>query len=157
MRNETSKGTSSLAQINKILPHRPPFLFVDNILDFTSGKSIVTEKYISAQEDFFNGHFPDHPIMPGVLITEALAQTCGLLVGMTSNAQESGGGNFSPAFALASIDIKFRHTVFPESRLEMDAQLQKQFGGLYRFKVRGTVQNSIVANGILSLGEISPV
>ena len=65
--------------IMALLPHRPPFLFVDYVTSFTCNKRIVTEKYLCEDEPFFEGHFPQKPIMPGVLVTDALAQTSGLL------------------------------------------------------------------------------
>lgn len=144
-----------MADIKKILPHRPPFLFVDNIVTFTDNQSIVTEKYISPREYFFKGHFPGRPTMPGVLISEALAQTCGLLVGLTLRTKNPNDSGMLPAMALTSIDIKFRQAVLPESRLTMQASLQKRFGSLYRFSVKATVNKVVVAEGILSLGKIS--
>ncbi len=155
MNNDTHKSTSTRTEIKDILPHRPPFLFVDKITEFRDGQSIITEKYISAQEDFFKGHFPGRPIMPGGLISEALAQTCGLLVGLSINTKNPNGDDMLPAFALIRIDIKFLQTIFPESRLTMQAMLQKKFGGLYRFSVNATVNKTIVAKGVLSLGKLN--
>ena len=83
------KELDSLSLIQQVLPHRTPFLFVDKILEFNAGISIVTERYVSSREAFFRGHFPDNPVMPGVLITEALAQTSGLLIGLTLREKES--------------------------------------------------------------------
>jgi len=147
------KRGPTLADIKEILPHRPPFLFVDHIVAFTAGQSIVTEKYVSHQEDYFRGHFPGRPIMPGVLISEALAQTCGILVGLTIKANDPNCNDMLPAFALTHMDLKFRQSVLPETRLVMQALLQKQFGGLYRFNVKATVNHETAAQGILSLGE----
>jgi 3-hydroxyacyl-[acyl-carrier-protein] dehydratase len=154
MSHDTRNQTPAIADIKEILPHRPPFLFVDNIVAFTEGQSIVTEKYISAQEDFFEGHFPGRPIMPGVLISEALAQTCGLLIGLTLESKSRNDNSMLPEFGLTSIDIKFQQAVLPQSRLTMQASLQRQFGSLYRFSVEAAVGKATVAKGILSLGEI---
>lgn len=155
MSDNTKKRTTTLAEIKDILPHRPPFLFVDRIVEFADGQSIVTEYTLSAQEDFLKGHFPGRPIMPGVLISEALAQTCGLLVGLTIKTTNLYNKKPLPAFALASIDIKFRQAVLPESRLLMQALLQKKFGGIYRFSVNANANLDLVAQGILTLGEIN--
>ncbi len=155
MSNNTQELTATLTDIKAILPHRPPFLFVDKILEYNDGQSIITEKYISAREDFLKGHFPGRPIMPGVLISEALAQTCGILVGLIIKTKSPEANDILPTFALTTIDIKFQIAVLPESRLVMQALLQKQFGGLHRFSVKATVNKVIVAKGILSLGEIS--
>jgi len=155
MRNNAQKQAAALVDIKEILPHRQPFLFVDKILEYINGQSIVAEKYISTQEAFFKGHFPSRPIMPGVLISEALAQTCGILVGLTIKTKNLNNNAKLPAFALTSINIKFRQAVLPESRLVMQAMLQKRFGGLFRFSVKATVNQEVVAEGILSLGEIA--
>ena len=141
-----------MSVIQQILPHRPPFLFVDKILEFNTGTSIVTERYVSSQEVFFRGHFPGNPVMPGVLITEALAQTSGLLMGLTLKEKESSGQNSPAGFVLTTIDMKFLLPVAAGSTLEMTSTLKKTFGNLYRFSVTGTVSEKIVAKGILSLG-----
>ena len=72
-----------ISLIKEILPHRSPFLFVDRIMELKAGERIVAEKDLSPDESFFKGHFPGNPIMPGVLVTEALAQTSGLLIGLS--------------------------------------------------------------------------
>jgi 3-hydroxymyristoyl/3-hydroxydecanoyl-(acyl carrier protein) dehydratase len=142
----------NLSLIQQILPHRPPFLFVDNILECNTGTAIVTERRVSSQEPFFKGHFPGNPVMPGVLITEALAQTCGLLMGLTLREKEPSVEKSLAGFVLTSIDIKFLLPVRPGSTLRMTATLKKQFGNLYRFSVAGFVSDRVVAKGILSLG-----
>lgn len=138
--------------IQQILPHRPPFLFVDKILEFNAGTSIVTQRYISSREFFFKGHFPGNPMMPGVLIAEALAQTSGLLMGLTLKEKESSGQDSLAGFVLTTIDMKFLLPVAAGSTLRMTSTLQKKFGTLYRFSVAGTVSEKTVAKGILSLG-----
>jgi 3-hydroxyacyl-[acyl-carrier-protein] dehydratase len=141
-----------LSVIRQILPHRPPFLFVDKILEFNAGISIVTENYISPRQIFFQGHFPGNPVMPGVLITEALAQTSGLLMGLTLKEKKSSGQGSPAGFVLTTIDMKFLLPVAAGSTLRMTSTLQKKFGALYRFGVAGTVSEKTVAKGILSLG-----
>ena len=141
-----------MSVIQQILPHRPPFLFVDKILEFNAGTSIVTQRYVSSREFFFKGHFPGNPMMPGVLITEALAQTSGLLMGLTLKEKESSGQNSPAGFVLTTIDMKFLLPVAPGSTLRMTSTLKKKFGNLYRFSVAGTVSGKIIAKGILSLG-----
>ena len=125
---------------------------MDKILEFNAGISIVTERYVSAREAFFRGHFPGNPIMPGVLITEALAQTSGLLMGLTFRENKTSGQNSPAGFVLTTIDMKFLLPVAPGSTLRMTSTLKKKFGNLYRFSVAGTVSEKIIANGILSLG-----
>lgn len=77
------KNVFTIEDIRAILPHRPPFLFVDKVTNLIPDKSIIAERKISPNEFFFKGHFPQKPIMPGVLITDALAQTSGLLWGLS--------------------------------------------------------------------------
>ena len=90
--------------------------------------------------------------MPGVLITEALAQTSGLLMGLTLKEKEFSGQNSPAGFVLTTIDMKFLLPVAVGSTLRMTSTLKKKFGNLYRFSVTGTVSDKIVAKGILSLG-----
>jgi len=146
------KKLDNLSLIRQILPHRPPFLFVDKILEFNAGISIVTQKYVSPREVFFRGHFPGNPVMPGVLITEALAQTSGLLMGLTLRERESCAQNSLAGFVLTTIDMKFLLPLAPGSTLKMTSTLKKKFGNLYRFSVAGAVSEKSVAKGILSLG-----
>ena len=142
-----------LSVIQQILPHRPPFLFVDNIIEFKAGTSIVTERAVSSQEVFFQGHFPDNPVMPGVLISEALAQTSGLLIGLTLKEKEPAEEDSLAGFVLTTIDMKFLLPVTPGSTLRMSSILKKKFGNLYRFTVVGTVSDRTIAKGSLSLGK----
>ncbi len=146
------EGLDNLSLIQQILPHRPPFLFVDKILEFNAGNSIVTQRYVSSREFFFKGHFPGNPMMPGVLITEALAQTSGLLMGLTLKEKEPSGHNSPAGFVLTTIDMKFLLPVAAGSTLKMTSTLKKKFGNFYRFSVTGTVSEKIVAKGTLSLG-----
>lgn len=142
----------NLSLIQRILPHRPPFLFVDKILEFNAGTSIVTERYVSSREVFFKGHFPGNPVMPGVLITEALAQTSGLLMGLTLREKKPSVQNPLTGFVLTTVDMKFLLPVSPGATLRMTSTLKKKFGNLYCFNVAGTVSEKIMAKGILTLG-----
>jgi 3-hydroxymyristoyl/3-hydroxydecanoyl-(acyl carrier protein) dehydratase len=146
------KELDKLSVIQQILPHRPPFLFVDNIIEFKAGTSIVTERVVSSQEVFFQGHFPGNPVMPGVLISEALAQTSGLLIGLTLKEKESAEEDSLAGFVLTTLDMKFLLPVTPGSTLRMSSILTKKFGNLYRFTVVGTVSDRTIAKGSLSLG-----
>lgn len=145
----------NLSVIQQILPHRPPFLFVDKILEFTAGTTIVTQRHVSSREVFFKGHFPGNPIMPGVLITEALAQTSGLLIGLTLRENEPFRQNSLTGFVLTTTDMKFLLPVAAGCTLRLTSTLKKRFGNLYRFSVQATVSGKMVAKGILSLGRAS--
>jgi 3-hydroxyacyl-[acyl-carrier-protein] dehydratase len=146
-----------ISVIKEILPHRHPFLFVDRVVKLKTNEEIVAEKYLSPGCTFFNGHFPKNPIMPGVLISEALAQTSGLLLGLSS--RENGKGEtqlkFEPLL-LADIKIKFVHRAGPGDMLRLEARLIKEYGKLFLFKVAACVDDRSIAEGTLTLAKLSP-
>ena len=96
----------SLEEILAILPHRPPFLFVDKVTKMVPGKLIVTERFIRPDEPFFAGHFPGKAIMPGVLVLDGLAQSCGLLWGFTKQLK-GGAGSAAPEIFLLAPSARF--------------------------------------------------
>ena len=130
--------------IKNNLPHREPFLFVDAVSSFDEGKSISASFFLSKDLPFFKGHFPEKPIMPGVLIAEALAQASGLIVSLSKMSE---GG----IFYLASTNIKFIEVVEPECDLILKSQLERGFSGLYQFSVEAQVRGKTVAKGSLVL------
>jgi 3-hydroxymyristoyl/3-hydroxydecanoyl-(acyl carrier protein) dehydratase len=138
--------------IKKIIPHRDPFLFVDRVVDFHSGKTIIAEKFLSADDYFFQGHFPGTPIMPGVLVTEALAQTSGLLLGLTNQEKQASGASRLQNLYLATVDIKFLSPAHPGETLVLASTLKKKFGNLRLFAVTAGVKDRSVAKGTLALG-----
>jgi 3-hydroxyacyl-[acyl-carrier-protein] dehydratase len=144
-----------LDTIEKILPHRIPFLFVDRIVSVTPGESITGEKTLRSDEPFFAGHFPDRPIMPGVLISEALAQTCGLLIGLTGE-NSINGGKKRKNLVLAGISMKFTTPAVPGDTIRLDGRLQKQYGNLYLFAVKASVEGRKIAEGTLTLATEAP-
>lgn len=136
----------SLADIKKILPHRYPFLLVDRILSIKEGgnpknkegRILTAIKNVTVNEEFFNGHFPHHPIMPGVLILEAMAQA-----GALANHSED---NPDMDFMIASVsDAKFRKPVIPGDQLVLIAHIQKDKGKMKKIHCRAEVDNQIVA------------
>ncbi|MGD9367026.1 MAG: 3-hydroxyacyl-ACP dehydratase FabZ [Desulfobacteraceae bacterium] len=137
-------------RIFQILPHREPFLFVDRIVDFSGGDRIETEFKLSPDLVFFKGHFPGQPIMPGVLVTEALAQTCGLLIGLKYAHDKE---KKDARYFLARSEMKFIQPACPGDQLSMDAALSKVFGALFRFDVAAAVGQRCIAVGTLSLAE----
>ena len=138
------KKTFTVEEIQKLLPHRYPFALVDRIIDYVPGKSAVGIKNVSFNEPHFQGHFPGHPIMPGVLIVEAMAQVGGVV--MTQVPEYEGG-----LFLFAGIDkVRFRRQVVPGDQLIMTVELlwvkQRRFA-----KIRSTaeVDGQIAAEGEL--------
>lgn len=107
--------------IQALLPHRYPFLLVDRVVEFEAHKRILAYKNVTANENFFNGHFPGNPVMPGVLVVEALAQAGGLLTQLSHQA-----GTEGKLFYLVKIDgAKFSRMVVPGDRLELEVTLKR--------------------------------
>ncbi len=142
--------------IKKILPHRAPFLFVDRIVKWVAGEKIIAEKDLLPDEWYFQGHFPGNPIMPGVLVSEALAQSCGLLLGLTGEEGDQSEVLERPFFFLASINIKFHAPAKPGETLRLEAGLKKRFGGMFLFDVSAFVESRRIAAGTLALAEEKP-
>jgi UDP-3-O-[3-hydroxymyristoyl] N-acetylglucosamine deacetylase/3-hydroxyacyl-[acyl-carrier-protein] dehydratase len=114
-------------EIKNILPHRFPFLMVDRIIELEEDKMAVGIKNVSVNEGFFQGHFPQQPIMPGVLQIEAMAQVAGILLFHSKKDNKSLG------FFRAIENVKFRRTVVPGDQLRLEVQLDKKKGGIARF------------------------
>lgn len=138
--------------IERILPHRYPFLFVDRVREIDVGRRILAEREIRPDEPHFAGHFPERPIMPGVLIAEALAQTSGLLLALS--ALEQGEEPAGRMFYLARADVKWIEPVEPGETLQLEAQLQRELGPLVAFRVRAFTQRKDVASGTLTLARV---
>lgn len=126
-------------QILKLLPHRYPFLLVDRVLEITPRVSITALKNVTMNEPFFQGHFPDFPVMPGVLIIEALAQTAALLTFSEAKAENA-------IYYFAGIDgARFKKPVLPGDQLIMTAVLEREKAGIYKFQVKATVSDELAA------------
>ena len=143
-----------LDDILKILPHRPPFLFVDRVTKMVPDKRIVTERLIRPDEPQFEGHFPGKPIMPGVLVTDALAQTSGLLWGFTKQVRAGEVLEDPELFYLAAANVKFTSPAYPGETLEMRASNDNRFGSLYSYSVEAVVGRKAVAKGSLTLAMV---
>ncbi|MBI6545326.1 MAG: 3-hydroxyacyl-ACP dehydratase FabZ [Cyanobacteria bacterium NC_groundwater_1444_Ag_S-0.65um_54_12] len=127
----------------KILPHRFPFLLVDRILELDPGKRAVALKNVSVNEPQFTGHFPERPLMPGVLMVEAMAQVGGLI--LLTDPKHDG-----KLAVFAGIDgVRFRHMVFPGDQLIMTAELVKFRSGIGRVQVSARVEDKLVTDGDL--------
>jgi len=144
--------TIDVSAIKEILPHRDPFLFIDRVVEFRSNEMITAEKDLLPDMVFFAGHFPGEPIMPGVLITEALAQACGLLLGLTWKDTPELKGNIGPMLFLINVNMKYKSPAVPNETLSLTAALKKKFGGLFMFDVSAHVKDRLIAKGSISLG-----
>ncbi len=133
--------TMDISDIQATLPHRYPFLLVDRILELEPGKRAVGVKNVTVNEDFFNGHFPGNPVMPGVLTVEAMAQVGGILLLCTT-------GNEGKLAFFAGIDkMRFRRPIVPGDQLVTEVTLLKVKGDIGRVSVVGRVEGQIVAEG----------
>lgn len=129
--------------IQDILPHRYPFLLVDRILDFDE-EHIIGIKNVTVNEPFFQGHFPDFPVMPGVLITEAMAQVAGILVLRSIPDRKS------KLVLLASVDeAKFRKPVRPGDQLRIEMKMEKRKATVVKMRGEATVDGVVVAEAVL--------
>jgi 3-hydroxyacyl-[acyl-carrier-protein] dehydratase len=131
-------------EIMKLLPHRYPFLLVDRIVDFEAGKGIVGVKNVTINEPFFQGHFPGHPIMPGVLILEAMAQVGGVFALLSNEVGED-----QVPYFIGIDKAKFRQPVRPGDSLELTLALLKKRRGIYTFNGRAVVDGKLTTEAEL--------
>ena len=133
-------------EILEHLPHRYPFLLVDRVLDFELGKFIHAYKNVTVNEPFFVGHFPHHPVMPGVLIMEALAQAAGILSFKTMGAKPDANS----VFYFVGIDgARFKKPVTAGDQLHLHVQILRQMRGIWKYKAEARVDGEIVAEAEL--------
>jgi 3-hydroxyacyl-[acyl-carrier-protein] dehydratase len=138
--------------IAAILPHRYPFLLVDRVTELVPGQSIVAIKNVTLNEPFFQGHFPGHPVMPGVLIVEALAQASGLLIGLSGTP----ANREDRIFYLAKVDnARFLKPVVPGDQLRLEVQLKRLIRGMGIFTARAVVDGREAATCELMCAESS--
>ena len=130
-----------IGEILARIPHRYPFLLVDRAEDFVAGESIVGVKAVTINEQFFQGHFPDYPVMPGVLIVEAMAQTGAVLMSKTLNVDRAG-----KTILFTSVDnCRFRQPVRPGDVLRMHVKVVRVRGGLFKFEGKAMVGDKTAA------------
>lgn len=144
---EAESGDGPVLDIQEILehmPHRYPFLLVDRVLEFEAGRRIVGLKNVTINEPFFTGHFPDHPIMPGVLVVEAMAQAGGLLLMNEFDEPES-----KVVYLMSLDDVKFRRPVVPGDQLVFELEMLQFRGRVCRMQGRGRVDDEVVTEAKL--------
>lgn len=134
----------NIREIQEYLPHRYPFLLVDKVVDIELGKSIKAIKNVTVNEPFFQGHFPDLPIMPGVLIIEAMAQASGIL-GFKSVGKKPADGSLY--MFVGAEKMRFKKPVHPGDQLELHAEVLNEKRGIWKFAVRAEVDGQVVAQG----------
>ena len=145
-----SKTVLDINDIKKLIPHRYPFLFVDRVVELEPGNRIKAIKNLSVNEEFFNGHFPQHPVMPGVLIIEALAQSACILSKMSPGFEPEQGREY---FLVGTTDVKWRRQVVPGDVLTLETQLVKKKRQLLIVKGTATVNGELAASAIINAAE----
>ena len=129
-----------IEEIMEYLPHRYPFLLVDRVIEVEKGQRIVGYKNVTVNEDFFNGHFPGKPIMPGVLIVEAMAQLSGILGFLTEGTRPSDG---IIHYLAGSNKVRFKRPVVPGDQLRMESTLLSNKHNIWRFECRALVNDEV--------------
>jgi 3-hydroxyacyl-[acyl-carrier-protein] dehydratase len=132
-----------VVEIQKLLPHRYPFLLVDRVVELVAGQKLLALKNVTANEPFFAGHFPGHPVMPGVLILEALAQASAILAYRSADMDPAR----KVTYLMAIDNAKFRRPVVPGDRLDLAVEVVKHKGSVFKTKGAASVEGVKVAEG----------
>ena len=145
MSETTTLGAADILQVMKALPHRYPFLLVDRIIEIDGDRSAIGIKNVTINEPHFTGHFPEQPVMPGVLIIEAMAQTAGALTVLAD-----GTGTPGVVYFMTIDNCKFRKPVVPGDRLELHVKLLKRRGAISKYACEAKVDGQKVAEAELA-------
>jgi 3-hydroxyacyl-[acyl-carrier-protein] dehydratase len=136
----------NIHEILKYLPHRYPILLVDRVISYEAGKDIVALKNVSINEPFFSGHFPHHPVMPGVLIVEALAQAAAILTLRTEDTVNKE----NTVYYFVGIDgVRFKKPVIAGDQLILKVAIERQIKGLWKYSARAEVDDQLVTEAQL--------
>lgn len=139
-------NTMDIHEILTFLPHRYPFLLVDRVLSLDPGKTIVALKNVTINEPFFSGHFPHHPVMPGVLIIEALAQTAALLTLKSLNKRAD---NNSVYYFVGIDGARFKKPVQAGDQLVLKAEITRERSGIWKYATRAEVDGQVATEAEL--------
>lgn len=133
-------------KVMRMLPHRYPFLLIDRVLDYTPNESLTAIKNVTINEPFFPGHFPKRPVMPGVLVIEAMAQACGLL----SFASETHSPDDNGIFLFVGIDkARFKRQVEPGDQLRFEVKLTRKMRGIWMYEGSAFVGDELACSAEL--------
>tara|TARA_Y100001936_G_C15885979_1_gene565393 strand:+ start:175 stop:642 length:468 start_codon:yes stop_codon:yes gene_type:complete len=149
MNKDSSKSTVKLVNIEKIvnmIPHRYPMLLIDKVEDLILGESATGIKNVTANENFFTGHFPSKMVMPGVLMIESMAQTCAVLVIETLGKTAEG----SLVYFMSVDGAKFRKPVIPGDQLKFHVEKIKNRAKVWKFQCKGYVEDELVSEAVIS-------
>ena len=142
----TESKILDITQIKEYLPHRYPLLLVDRVVDYELGKTITAIKNVTVNEEFFNGHFPHKPVMPGVLMVEALAQTAAILSFMTMGVKPDEN---SVVYFVGIDGVRFKRPVEPGDQLKMDVEILRTSRGIWKYKAVGPVDGQVAVEAEL--------
>lgn len=140
----------NILEIRDFLPHRYPFLLVDRVTEVEPGKRITGFKNVSANEEFFNGHFPEKPIMPGMLILEAMAQIAGILGFHTTGKRPKDGYIY---LFVGADNVRFKRQVVPGDRLTLEAEIVTAKRNIYKFTCRASVDGELCSSADILVAE----
>lgn len=136
----TENKTMDICEIKSYLPHRYPMLLVDRVLNYEENKTLTAIKNVTANEEFFNGHFPHKPVMPGVLMIEAMAQAAALLsfksIGLKPDEN-------SVVYFVGIDNARFKRPVGPGDQLKMDVEILRNARGIWKYKAVGSVDGQV--------------
>jgi 3-hydroxyacyl-[acyl-carrier-protein] dehydratase len=149
--SEAELNTVAVAELFLLLPHRYPFLLIDKIVDVNEDKSATGIKNVTINEPHFNGHFPGQPIMPGVLIIEAMAQTAGAIC-----ARQHSKGQRKLMYFMSIDGVKFRKPVVPGDVLELHVNQTKHRRGIFKYDCEARVDENKVAEATITAMMVDP-
>lgn len=136
----------NIEQVREYLPHRYPFLLVDRVEELVKGESIVALKNVTANEPFFDGHFPEYSVMPGVLIVEAMAQAAGILGFKTQDEKPADGSLY---LFVGCDKLRFKRQVVPGDQLKLEASVVSEKRGIWKFECKATVDGQLTASATI--------
>lgn len=145
-RDWSATTDADLALIQRIIPHRYPFLLIDKVVEVRVGKSAVGIKNVTITEPYFQGHFPRRPVMPGVLIVESMAQTAGVLVGATLGPKAEG----KLVYFMTIDSARFRQPVIPGDQLRIEVELLRSRMSVFKFEGKAFVGDRMAAEATFS-------
>jgi 3-hydroxyacyl-[acyl-carrier-protein] dehydratase len=150
--SETTSTSIDIQEIKRLIPHRYPFLFVDKVREYVPKISAVGIKNVTSNEPHFQGHFPSQPVMPGVAIIEAMAQTAGIMVSKSLELEDSG----ALVYFLSIDNCKFRHLVGPGDVLELHIKVIRGRGKIWKFHGDAIVDGKVVTEADFAAMIIPP-
>ena len=133
-------------EIRKYLPHRYPFLLVDRVVELNLGESIVAYKNLSINESYFNGHFPEKPVFPGVLLLEAMAQAAGILGFKTQDKTPADGSMY---YFVGADNLRFKRPCVPGDRVMLRAEIVSDRRGIWKFNVSSDVDGELASSATI--------